>query len=505
MNSPALTTEQPAKPKSAPSPPPNFWGMPQAAILDALQTSPAGLTSQEASARLSRFGANLLAQKGRTGALGLLISQFKSPIILILLFAAGLSLFLGEAADAVIILAIVLASGLLGFWQERGAADAVQKLLAIVQIKATVLRDGTARRCPRPSRSCRGTSCSCTPATSSPATACSWNAKDLFVDEAALTGETFPVEKAAGSVPPDAPLGRRTNCLFMGTHVVSGTATALVVHTGRDTEFGRISGSLRLRPPGDRVRARHPPLRLPADGSDAAAGPGHLRHQRLPPPARSWIRSSSPLALAVGLTPQLLPAIISINLAHGAKRMAEEKVIVKRLASIENFGSMDVLCSDKTGTLTEGEVQLHGRVDVERQAERARCCSRLPQRLLPERASPTRSTQAIVAYRPLDAGRLPQARRRALRLRPQAAQRAGRRGRRRPVCMVTKGALANVLEVCTTGRDGAGRRSWTSTRRGRRFERASQSSAARASARWASPTATWAPRRRDRQRRTKRA
>ena len=257
-----------------------------------------------------------LIKAGRwTRALSLLLAQFKSPIILILLVAAGLSLFLGEATDALIILAIVLASGLLGFWQEWGAADALEKLLALVQTRASVLRDGRPVEVPV-EQVVPGDVVLLHAGDIIPGDGRILDETDLFVAEATLTGETFPVEKAAGAVPPDAPLGRRTNCLFLGTSVVSGTARLLVVHTGRDTEFGRISGSLRLRPPEtgfERGIRRFGYLLLEVTLLLVLAifAINVVLHR---PVLESFLFS---VAIAVGLTPQLLPAIISVNLAHG--------------------------------------------------------------------------------------------------------------------------------------------------------------------------------------------
>jgi Mg2+-importing ATPase len=189
-------------------------------------------------------------------------------------------------------------------------------------------------------------------------------AKDLFVDEATLTGETYPVEKDAGLLPTETPLGRRTNCLFMGTHVISGTARAVVVFTGKQGEFGKISERLKLKKPETEfehgIRQFGYLLQEVTLVLVFLIFAVNVHFHR--PILESFLFS---LALAVGLTPQLLPAIISINLAHGAKKMAEQKVIVKRLAAIENFGSMDVLCSDKTGTLTEGKVQMNSALDME--------------------------------------------------------------------------------------------------------------------------------------------
>lgn len=339
-----------------------FWSLPYSELLQRLQTTPQGLTENEAQQRLARYGFNLLRPKKRSDALTLLIAQFKSPIILILLFAAGLSLFLHDPADAFIILVIVLASGLLGFWQERGAVDAVEKLLSIVQIKATVEREGNPKEIPV-EEIVPGDVLILNAGDVIPGDCSILESKDLFIDEAALTGETYPVEKAVGVLLPETPLGQRTNTLFMGTHVVSGTAKAVVVKTGKETEFGKVSERLKLRSPETEFErgVRRFGYLLMEVTLVLVISIFAINVYFTRPVLESFLFA---MALAVGLTPQLLPAIISINLAHGAKRMALQKVIVKRLASIENFGSMNVLCSDKTGTLTQGVVQLHSALDV---------------------------------------------------------------------------------------------------------------------------------------------
>jgi P-type Mg2+ transporter len=181
-------------------------------------------------------------------ALTLLLAQFQSPIILILLFAVALSFFLREATDALLILSIVLVSGLLGFWQEWRATDAVDKLLALVQIKAMVLRDGQPIEVPV-EQVVPGDVVILNAGDVIPGDGRILESKDLFVTEAALTGETFPVEKSAGALPPETPLARCANCLFLGTSALSGTAMLVVVRIGLQTEFGRVSEALRLRPP----------------------------------------------------------------------------------------------------------------------------------------------------------------------------------------------------------------------------------------------------------------
>jgi Mg2+-importing ATPase len=343
--------------------PQSFWSISASEILRQLDATAEGLGSDEVRQRLARYGPNLLKARKRTNILALLLSQFRSPIILILVFASCLSFFLRNHVDAVIILAIVLVSGLLGFWQERGAATAIEKLLSIVQIKVRVLRDGTPEEI-SVEEIVPGDIILLNAGDVIPGDCLIIESKDLFVDEAALTGETYPEDKMSGILPEETPLSQRTNTLFMSTHVVSGSAKAVVVRTGKETEFGKVSERVALRPPVTEFErgVRRFGYFLMEVTLLLVILIFAFNVYLARPVLDSFLFS---LALAVGLTPQLLPAIISVNLAHGAKNMALKKVIVKRLASIENFGSMNVLCSDKTGTLTEGVVRLRSTLDVD--------------------------------------------------------------------------------------------------------------------------------------------
>ncbi|HZP82176.1 MAG TPA: magnesium-translocating P-type ATPase [Chthonomonadaceae bacterium] len=437
---------------------PAFWNVTAAELLPRLQTTPQGLSDAEARQRLARSGANLLKRKTRTDAVTLLLAQFKSPILLILLAAATLSFFLGDHADTLIILVIVLASGLLGFWQERGAADAVEKLLAIVQIEARVVREGKERDIPV-EEVVPGDIVLLNAGDVIPGDCLILESKDLFVNEAALTGETYPVEKSTGVLPPETPLSQRTNTLFMGTHVVNGTARAVVVHTGKETEFGAVSEQLKLRPPEtdfERGIRRFGYFLMEVTlllVLSIFAFNVYLHR----PVLDSFLFA---LALAVGLTPQLLPAIISVNLAHGARRMAAEKVIVKRLAAIENFGSMNILCSDKTGTLTEGTVQLHAALDAEgKESAKVLRFAYLNASLQTGYTNPIddaicarfreMKTEADVAgCAKLDEEPYDFVRKRLSVLYSEDSTHR----------MVTKGALANVLEVCTQAETSTGER-----------------------------------------------
>ena len=342
---------------------PSFWNLPAEQVLQQIESNPQGLSSQEARKRLIQYGANSLKQKQQNNTLFLLLNQFKSPIILILIAAAILSGFLGDTIDTIIILSIVLISGLLGFWQERGATDAVAKLLALVQVKATVLRDSQSQDIPN-EEVVPGDIVVLNAGDSIPGDCLILESKDLAVNEAALTGETYPADKLSGVLPAEVGLSQRTNTLYMGTNVISGTAKAVVVQTGKRTEFGKVSERLKLRPPETEFETGLSKFGyFLMEVTLILVVLIFVANVYLKRPVLESFMFS--LALAVGLTPQLLPAIVSVNLARGAKQMAKKQVIVKRLPAIENFGSMNVFCTDKTGTLTEGEVKIRGAVDVD--------------------------------------------------------------------------------------------------------------------------------------------
>lgn len=330
--------------------------------LSQLNSSSEGLTAAEAAERLGREGPKL-HRTGSGSALRLLLNQFRSPLVILLLVAMTISLFLGDKMDVLIVLTVVLMSTLLGFWQEYRAANEVAALLAVIQAKATTLRDGHPVDLPV-AQIVPGDVVLLRAGATIPGDGLLIESKDLFVDESALTGESYPAEKKVGVVAANSSQGKRTNAVFEGTHVVSGTARVIIVNTGADTEFGSISERLRLRAPetdferglrqfGEML------IRVTLVFVLAIFAINVFLHR----PALEALMFA--LAIAVGMTPELLPAIVSITLARGAKRMAEEHVIVRRLASIENFGSMDVFCSDKTGTLTEGRVKLQGTHDAE--------------------------------------------------------------------------------------------------------------------------------------------
>ena len=223
-----------------------YWSLQADRVLRELETRSEGLSEDEARERLRPHGPNLLATGRRTTTLRLLLGQFKSPIIVILIFAAVLSAFLGDRVDAAIIIVIILFSALLGFWQEQGAVNAVEKLLALVKTRVEVMRGGGKAEVGA-EEVVPGDIVLLNAGDMVPADCLILRSRYLYVDESSLTGESYPVEKREGVLPDDTPLAERTNCLFMGTHVVSGEARAVVARTGKDTEFGKVSGRLEAK------------------------------------------------------------------------------------------------------------------------------------------------------------------------------------------------------------------------------------------------------------------
>ncbi|HMF32340.1 MAG TPA: HAD-IC family P-type ATPase, partial [Candidatus Lokiarchaeia archaeon] len=343
-----------------------YWNIPSDSLLQELGTSMSGLPAHIAGDFLDWYGPNVIRKKDNLPVWQSFIQQFKNPIILLLLFAAVLSAFLGDPVDAITITVIVLLSSFLDLIQEYRANAALQKLLTIIQPTATVIRDGESIEIPAKDL-VPGDVVSFSVGKIIPADCVVLDAKNLFVNEMTLTGEAFPVEKKPGVSPASAGIANRINVLFMSTDVTSGTGTGLVVKTGIATEFGKISERLRLRSPETAFEkmTRNYGYFLMKITAFLVIGV-FILNTLVNPGSKSIFDSFVfALALAVGMTPQLLPAIITITLANGAKTMAKKKVIVKRLNSIENFGSMNVLCSDKTGTLTEGTTKLLSAVDYQ--------------------------------------------------------------------------------------------------------------------------------------------
>ncbi len=335
-----------------------YWSKPVGELFTALGSRPEGLSSGEAAARLASDGPNRIGERRGGTMLGTFVRQFRSSLVLILIFAAIVSAFVGEGSEAAIIGLIVLASCTLGFTQEYSASKAMQALAGRISRKATVLRDGT--EVPVPAETIvPGDVVRLSAGNLVPADGVLMEARDFNVSEAALTGETYPVVKSPGLSPPQAQIARRTNAVFTGTSVRSGTATVLVTRTGGHTEYAGIAAAIaRSTPETEFARGIRRFGYLMTEIMLVIVLLVFAANLLLHRPLIDSLLFS--LALAVGLTPELLPAIISVTLAHGARAMATGGVIVRRLDAIENLGSMDLLCTDKTGTLTEGVIRLDG-------------------------------------------------------------------------------------------------------------------------------------------------
>ena len=429
-----------------------YWHRTPDELMAALGSTPRGLRSDRAMELLESVGHNTLEVKKRVTGLWLFLNQFRNPLVLILIFATLVSMLTKDWADALIILAIVLSSAVLTFVQEYNAGVAVEKLRARVRAKSLVLRDEVETEIPA-EEVVPGDVVRLSAGSLVPADGILLEAKDFYVNQAILTGETFAVEKRPGSVAVEATVAQRTNSVFMGTNVRSGSALALIVHTGVHTAFGQVAKRLTVRPPETEfemgVRRFGNLLSRIMLVLVVIVFAVNVSFQK--PVLDSLLFS---VALAVGITPELLPAIISVTLSKGSQEMAKQGVIVRRLNAIENLGSMDVLCTDKTGTLTQGVVKLDSAIDVQGQ----------PSQSVLDYAHINASLQTGLSD-PLDAAII------ALRktelegvkkideipydfVRKRLSVVVEENGVWR---MITKGALENVLAVCSQVRDGAER------------------------------------------------
>ena len=322
-----------------------------------LESSEQGLTATEASKRLEKYGPNDTTGLKRAAPVVQFLRQFLNPLVAILLVASVVSAILGDRINASIIIVIVLLSNMLNFVQTYRSQNAVEKLRADVAPTASILRDGTWLELPR-REVVPGDIIRLTAGDLVPADARLVHATDLHVQQAALTGESLPAEKNADDRS-DATesFADAHNCVFLGTSVVSGMGIALITQTGRNTAFGDIAAHLASRAPETEFERGIKGFGMLIMQTVfflvifivLVGVAGH--HQ----PFETVLFA---IALAVGLTPEFLPMITTVTLGQGALRMAKQKVIVKHLESIQNFGSIDTLCSDKTGTLTSGETKL---------------------------------------------------------------------------------------------------------------------------------------------------
>lgn len=317
-----------------------------------LVSSKDGLSDSEVARRIAKNGPNTISDQKELGIILEFLSHFKSPLILILSAATAISLYFGQVTNSIIVIIMILASVCLDFFEEHSAGNAAKRLKEKVSATATVIRSGEKREV-KIADICVGDILFLSSGDLIPADAIVFEADDFFVNQSALTGESFPKEKYACGVGEDG----SSYVLFLGSSVVSGTAHAIVFATGKQTEFGKIAETLLKK----------------QEKSDFELGIDHfgfliskiilflvmiiflaqaLMHRDI---LESFMFA---VAIAVGVTPELLPVIMSVTMARGSQRMARDGVIVKRLSAMPNFGSMDVLCTDKTGTLTEDKIEL---------------------------------------------------------------------------------------------------------------------------------------------------
>ena len=321
-----------------------------------LQTSREGLAPAQVLERRERYGPNDISRARRRPAVIRFLEHFKNILVLILLFAAVISIFVGDFEAAAIIIIIVIASVTLDFYQENKAGNAAELLRQKIISHATVVREGRQQDVPITDL-VPGDIILLFAGDIIPADAVLLEERDLYVNQSALTGEPFPVEKNAVPSSPGTLLTEAENYVFLGTSVVSGTATAVVVKTGMETEFGRVAQTLVDRPEETEFERGLTQFSILMSRFIFALVifvffvNALFRHGVL----ESLLFA---VALAVGITPELLPMILSLNLSKGAVAMSEKGAIVKHPESIQNFGSMDVLCTDKTGTLTENRISL---------------------------------------------------------------------------------------------------------------------------------------------------
>ncbi|MBI5414177.1 magnesium-translocating P-type ATPase [Candidatus Peregrinibacteria bacterium] len=316
-----------------------------------------GLSDGESKKRIQEFGPNTIVEKKELNVILEFLSHFTDPLVLILIVAAGFSVLLGEKSDAIIISGIILFGVILDFSQEYSADQALKKLTESVKTTATVIRNGVHKEV-KIAEIAVGDIVFLSSGDMIPADARIIESKDFFVNQSVITGESFPCEKTPEKIEAKSTsLDTLHNIVFSGTNVVSGSAKAIVLHTGANTEFGKIAVKL----------ARAP------EKSEFEIGINHfgifilkltfilvififffnsiVKHDYF----QSFMFA---IAIAVGVTPELLPMIMSITMTAGSRKMAKKGVIVKKLSAIPNFGSMNILCTDKTGTLTENKIHL---------------------------------------------------------------------------------------------------------------------------------------------------
>lgn len=334
-----------------------WWSISSDEVLEKLTSKKSGLSSEEAKKRLAANGSNSLASKNKISAVSIFLEQFKNWLTAVLVIAALVSLFLHEPVDTIVIIAFIVLSAVFGFIQEYKAEQTLQKLKRFIRNKASVYRDSRLAQIDT-KKIVQGDVIKLRIGDIVPADIRLMSCDELAANEAVLTGESQPVEKKSDVlVKNDALISEATNMLFMGTSVAQGNAIGVVVLTGKDTEFGKIAQS----------------LKEPATQTDFQLQIANFSKflfkvivlmtififvSNVVLNKGVFLSFLFAVALAVGIAPEMLPAILTVTLSQGALRMAKKKVVVKKLASVEDFGNIDTLCMDKTGTITEGKFSL---------------------------------------------------------------------------------------------------------------------------------------------------
>ncbi|CAK0763547.1 Mg(2+) transport ATPase, P-type 1 (modular protein) [Gammaproteobacteria bacterium] len=345
---------------------PAWWLKPLAECQAELAADASGLSGAEALSRRAQWGPNQFRDHPERPLWLQFLSRFRNPLILLLLVASAISALTGEMANFVIITVMVLLSVTMDFVQEYRAGQAAESLRHSVSVRARVIRDGKPLDVPV-TDVVPGDLALLSAGDRVPADGLVLEARDLFVNQALLTGEPYPVEKRPGALAATATdVQDAASAVFTGTTVISGSARMLVVKTGAHTAIGAIADSLTRSPPPTAFetgihRFGLLIMRLTILLVLFVLLVNAFMH-------KPWLESFLfAVALAVGLTPELLPMVVSVTLSRGALLMARKRVIVKRLAAIQNLGSMDVLCTDKTGTLTEAKIRLEQHLDPQGQ------------------------------------------------------------------------------------------------------------------------------------------
>nr|WP_259469078.1 HAD-IC family P-type ATPase [Pseudomonas syringae group genomosp. 3] len=428
----------------------DYWSPPLGQLFGTLHCTVTGLSTAQA-ARLRDAG--VPERDDSQSLLRLVFRQMSTPLVLILIAGALVAFFVGDWLDAAIVSCIVLISAVLSAWYESRANTAVAQLRSKIALQATVRRDGLSVLIPA-SDVVPGDVLLLSAGSLIAADGRLLVSRDCFISESLLTGETFPVEKLPGDSAPDATLSQRHNCVFMGTSVRSGTAEVLVTRYAQDSEFGRIARTLALRPPETEFerglrRFGGLLLRVMLVITFLVLGINLL----LGRPVLDTLMFA--IALSIGLSPELLPAILSITLAKGAQRMASKGVIVRHLSAIENLGAMDILCTDKTGTLTQGGVVLDGAMSTDGVADPQvmqlalfNATLQTGMRNAMDDAITTAGKDVPLDPRVSKRDEIPYdfIRKRLSVVVDHFVE--------APLLMVTKGALENVLQVCTQVRRG---------------------------------------------------